>query len=96
MADNGEPEKELEEEDHSPKYFKPLMTRDKKQRDTFLDTLTNSLRYWHKRSTTDNDAVATSLINSHTPTILRLSITCPFSDVRTKLNQLLKLLEEVL
>lgn len=95
MADNGESEKELEEEDQTPRYFKPLMTRDKKERDMFLDMLTNSLKFWHRRSVSENDAVASHLLQVHTPTILRLSITCPFSDVRTKLKETLKLLEEV-
>ena len=91
MAEEGN-EKDLVEEDDTPKYFKPLMTKDKKQRETFLDALNNSLQFWHSRSL-EHDNTAAHLIQTHSATVMRLAITCPFSDVRIKLKDTINTLE---
>ena len=91
MADDDE-EKDLFEEDDTPKYFKPLMTKNKTQRDSFLESLNKSVRLWNSRAKED-DTNAKNLLRVHSPTIMRLAITCPFTDVRDKLNELIKVIE---
>ncbi len=91
MAEDGN-EKDLVEEDDTPKYFKPLMTKDKKQRELFLDAFSNSLMFWHSRSL-EHDKVAAHLVRTHSATVMRLSMTCPFTDVRIKLKEIIKMLE---
>ncbi len=91
MADEHE-EKDLAEEDDTPKYFKPLVTKERNQRDSFLESLGNSIRFWHQRAL-EHDPIAERLLRAHSPTMLRLVITCPFTDVRVKLKELIKLME---
>ena len=93
MLDQGfEEEKDLVEEDDTLKYFKPLMSRDRGQRNVFIDSLSKSLSLWHSRAN-DGDQIGTHLLNNHLPTAVRMTITCPFPDVRLRLVEILANIE---
>ena len=83
-----EEELDLEGEDDTLRRFKPLISKERHQRTAFIDELQKSLTMWSLRA--KEDALAQHLLDVHLPTILRLSCTCPFSDVRERCGHLLQ------
>lgn len=86
-----EEEIDLQSEDETLRYFKPLLSKEAAERTQFADNLHKSVKLWNSRSS--RDAAAKSLLEHHLPTVLRLSLTCPFNDVRTRLSDLLSQLQ---
>ena len=86
-----EEEIDLQSEDETLRYFKPLMCKEVAERAQFMDNLYRSLKLWIGRS--PQDGAAKRLLEHHLPTILRLSLTCPFNDVRARLSEMLSKLQ---
>ena len=85
-----EDEIDLEGEDDTLRYFKPLMSKEKQERSLHLEHLTKSINLW---SRVKDDDKAKHLLTVHLPTVLRLSLTCPFVDVRQTLHLLLSTIQ---
>lgn len=83
-------EVDLEGEDDTLRYFKPLMSKEKQERSTYLDNLIKSINLW---SNVKDNIIAQHLLMSHLPTVLRLTLTCPFNDVRHTLQLFLQNLQ---
>ena len=70
-------------------HFKPIMSKEKGERDTYLETMKTTLLNWSTRG----DQKSRDLLASHLPTVLRLSLSCPFEDVRVSLKTLLETID---
>lgn len=81
-------EVDLENEDLTPRYFNGLMHKDRSERTAFIDALTKSLQLWIDRK---QDQFAKKLLENHLPTVLTLSVNCPFEDVQRRLTDLLEM-----
>ena len=84
-----EEEVDLEGEDDTLRLFMGLLRRDKNERAAYLTHLARSVKLWLKRR--NDDKTAEKLLSAHLPSTLRISLTCPFDDVREKLSEILKL-----
>lgn len=82
-------EVDLEEEDESLALFMGLLRRDKAERVSFLRHLArHSVQLWLRKR--HEDATAKKLLQTHMPSILRISLTSPFEDVREELGTILQ------
>lgn len=95
--EEGDDEGIVEQGEDSLAFFKPLMSKEKTERLAFLETLKDNFMSWSTRAfppsspspSLSSDPKALELLNLHLPTVLRLSLTCPFDDVRHSLKTLL-------
>ena len=76
----------VDPEEENLAHFKPLMS---KERGNFLETIKTTLLNWSSRG----DQKSRDLLASHLPTVLRLSVSCPFEDVRRSLKALLEAID---
>ena len=83
-----EEEVDLEGEDDTLRLFMGLLHKDKNERVAYLAHLARSVKLWLKRR--NDDKTAEKLLSVHLPSTLRISLTCPFEDVREQLSAILK------
>ena len=79
----------VDPEEENLAHFKPLMSKEKGERGNFLETIKTTLFNWSSRG----DQKSRDLLASHLPTVLRLSVSCPFEDVRRSLKALLEAID---
>ena len=72
-------EQDIEEEDTTLYYFGGLFRRDGTERATFFEKFKKAALCWISKR---DDPSAANLLRSHLPTVLRLSVTAPFRDIR--------------
>ena len=94
LADGGdqvdyEEEVDLEGEEETLRLFTGLMRKEKPEREAFVQHLAHSVQLWLRKR--NDDTAAKKLLSTHMPSILRLSLTCPFEDVREGLGNILQL-----
>ena len=83
-----EEEVDLEGEEDTLRLFMGLMRKDKPEREAFVRDLARSVQLWLRRR--NDEMAAEKLLSIHMPSILRLSLTCPFADVREGLERILQ------
>ena len=83
-----EEEVDLEGEEDTLRLFMGLLHKEASQRCSYLSHLTRSVQLWLRRRR--EDMTADKLLSIHMPSILRISLTCPFQDVREQLSSVLK------
>lgn len=79
----------VDPEEEALAHFKPIMSKEKGEREGYLDTIKTTLLNWSARG----DQKSRDLLASHLPTVLRLSLSCPFEDVRASLKTLLQTID---
>ena len=83
-----EEEVDLEGEEDTLRLFMGLLHKEASQRCSYLSHLTRSVQLWLRRRR--EDMTADKLLSIHMPSILRISLTCPYQDVREQLSSVLK------
>lgn len=86
-GDGYEEEGTISEEEETLMYFGGLFRRDESDRLKFINNFSKCVKSWIAKP---DDISAQSMLKAHLPTVLRLSINAPLSDIREKFCELLR------